>query len=190
MWDHGPPVFTALAERLGLRWSTATAVRVTLIALIIGVALWGAWGMISIVNPVTVLATAEDLEAMNWIRENTPPHALFLINTRYWQLGGYTGTDGGYWIPQLTGRRTLLPALPYIYGTLDYVQHISDMARIVSEIKDADDPQLQDILQQERVTHVYIGARGGPLTPQMLLRSSRYRPVYSTGAVWIFEVTR
>jgi hypothetical protein len=146
--------------------------------------------MVSIVNPATVLATVEDLSAMNWIKENTPLDAVFLINTRYWQLGTYVGTDGGYWIPQLTGRRTLLPALSYTYGAPDYVRHITDMARTVSEIKDADDPELQDILEQEKVTHVYVGARGGPLAPQMLLGNSRYRPVYSTGAVWIFEVRR
>ncbi len=190
MWDYGQPVLAALFERLGLRRSAAMAVRAVLVMLIAGTALWSAWGMISIVNPVTVLATAEDLEAMDWIKENTAPDAVFLINTRHWQLGDYTGTDGGYWITQLTGRRTLLPALPYTYGTPDYVQHITGMARIVSELKDANDPQLQNILEQESVTHVYVGSRGGTLTPEMLLRSSRYRRVYSTGAVWIFEVIK
>jgi hypothetical protein len=186
LWDHGPP----LLARLGLQRGAATAVRATLLVLAVGVALWSAWGMVSIVNPATVLATGEDVSAMNWIEENTPPDAVFLINTRYWQLGTYVGTDGGYWIPQLTGRRTLLPALSYTYGAPDYVRHITDMARTVSEIKDADDPKLQDMLEQEKVTHVYVGARGGPLAPQMLLGNSHYRPVYSTGAVWIFEVRR
>lgn len=186
LWDHGPPVFA----RLGLRGRARTAVRATLLVLAVGVALWSAWGMVSIVNPATVLATEEDLSAMNWIKENTPLDAVFLINTRYWQLETYVGTDGGYWIPQLTGRRTLLPALSYTYGAPAYVQHITDMARTVSEIKDADDPELQDILEQEEVTHVYVGTRGGPLTPQMLLDDPHYRPVHSTGAVWIFEVRR
>jgi hypothetical protein len=66
---------------------------------------------------------------------------------------------------------------------------MADMARIVSEALGASDPQLQEIVVRERVTHVYMGAKGGPLTPQMFMRSSQYRPVYSTGAVWIFEVT-
>lgn len=190
LWDHGPTTFGALFARLGLQRSAATAVRATLVVLLVGAAVWGAWGMVSIVNPTTVLATAEDLEAMNWIKENTPPDAVFLINTRHWQLGAYVGTDGGYWIPQLTDRRTLLPALSYTYGTPDYVRHITDIAKTVSEIKDANDPKFQNILEQENVTHVYVGAKGGPLPPQMLLDSSRYRPVYSTGAVWIFEVTK
>ncbi|UCC76957.1 MAG: hypothetical protein JSW37_00925, partial [Anaerolineales bacterium] len=108
LWDHGP----ALAASLNLRHG-ATAIRATLVLLIAGFALWGAWGMISIVNPTTVLAAAEDLAAMDWIQQNLSPQAVFLINTRLWQLGVYTGTDGGYWIQQMTGRRTLLPSIPY-----------------------------------------------------------------------------
>jgi hypothetical protein len=60
------------------------------------------------------------------------------------------------------------------------------MAKTVYESKDASSPQLLEIIESENVTHVYIGAKGGPLTPQMFLHSSQYRPVYSTGAVWIF----
>jgi len=189
MWDSIQLPLATLLDKLGLSRSTA-AMRAILVMLIVGTALWSAWGMISIVNPVTVLATAEDLKAMDWIKENTSPDAVFLINTRHWQLRAYTGTDGGYWIPQLTGRRTLLPALSYTYGTPDYVQHITNIARTVAQVKDANDPQLQDLLRKEGVTHIYVGARGGPLTPAMLLRSSRYRPVYNTGAVWIFEVIK
>ena len=185
LWDYGP----SLAAPLNLPHAPM-AIRVTLVLLIAGLALWAAWGMVSIVNPTTVLATAEDLAAMDWIQQNLSPQAVFLINTRLWQLGVYTGTDGGYWIQQMTGRRTLLPSIPHAYGTPEYVQHISHMARLVSEIKDGDDPRLLEIVEQDGVTHVYLGAKGGPLTPQMFLDSPRYRPVYDSGAVWIFEVEK
>ena len=188
LWDHGPSLLASFFAQYGRQRTATIAARAALVLLVVGYALWSAWGMVSIVNPTTVLATVEDMAAMNWIKESTALDAVFLINTRYWQLGTYVGTDGGYWIPQLTGRRTLLPALSYSYGAPDYVQHVADMARTVSETMDADDPELRGILEQENVTHVYIGARGGPLTPQMFLRSSHYRPVYSTGGVWVFEV--
>jgi hypothetical protein len=185
LWDYGPSLAAPLKLRHG-----ATAIRATLVLLIACFALWGAWGMISIVNPTTVLAAAEDLAAMDWIQQNLSPQAVFLINTRLWQLGVYTGTDGGYWIQQMTGRRTLLPSIPHAYGTPEYVQHISQMARLVSEIKDGDDPRLLELVEQDGVTHVYLGAKAGPLTPQMFLDSPRYRPVYDSGAVWIFEVKK
>jgi len=190
LWDGWRCVLSAVRKRLRTpRWAGAAAQAVLVAS--IGVALLrSAWGLVSIVNPVTVLAMAEDVQAMQWIQANTPPEAVFLINARLWQLGIYTGSDGGYWIPQLTGRRALLPVLPYVYGAPDYVQHVSELAKVVSEVKDADDPGLQSVVQQEGVTHVYIGAKGGALTPQMFLCSARFRPVYCTGAVWIFEVVR
>ncbi len=190
VWDHAPSALAGLAKRRGCTWRVATAVRVALAMLLVGMVLWSAWGMVSIINPDTVLATAEDLAAMAWIRANTPPDALFLINTRHWQLDVYTGTDGGYWIPLLTGRRALLPAIAYSYGPPEYVQHVTEMARVVSQTKDAQDSQFQAILNQEQVAYVYIGAKGGPLTPNMFLGHPNYRPAYNSGGVWVFEVVR
>ena len=86
--------------------------------------------------------------------------------------------------------RVLLPALSYTYGAPDYVQHIAATAKIVSEVRHAEDPRLLDVLEREGVTHVYIGAKGGQLTPGMLMRSSLYHPAYSSGGVWIFEIAR
>ena len=162
--------------------------RATVVGVTIAVALRGAWGMISIVNPATVLATEEDVEAMEWIREHAPTDAVFLINVRPWQLGIYVGSDGGYWIPCMTGRRAILPALSYAHGGPEYVGAVGEHARLVHEVRDAEEPRLRALLAEEAVTHVYIGAKGGTLTPQMFVRSSLYRPVYCSGQVWIFEV--
>jgi hypothetical protein len=185
LWDHLPTWLERVTSR-----DVGAAVRAALALALILVGVWGAAGMISIVNPATVLATAEDLAAMSWIAENAPTDAVFVINTRHWQLGTYTGTDGGYWIPHLTGRRTLLPDLSYSYGDADYVQRIGEMARLVSEVESADDPDFVRLLEREQVTHIYVGAKGGPLKPQMFLSSERYRTVYITGAVWVFAVVR
>jgi hypothetical protein len=144
--------------------------------------------MTSIVNPDTVMATTSDMRAMQWIRTALPADSLFLINTRYWQLDMYVGTDGGYWIQPLTGRRTLLPTLPYVFGQTDYVQHTTELARVVAEVKDIDSPEFLELLHQEGVTHVYVGARGGSLQPQMFRASRHYRTIYESGAVWVFEV--
>ena len=57
---------------------------------------WGASGMTSIVNPVTILATPADRAALLWIRENTPADARFAVNTWEWLTDIYAGSDGGY----------------------------------------------------------------------------------------------
>lgn len=151
-------------------------------------ALWGAWQVLPIVNPGTVLATRDDLTAMEWIRSHIPSNAKFLINLRHWQGSTYVGTDGGYWIPFLTGRDTILPPAIYIYGSAEYVKGINDLAAALVTMKSFDAESTWRLLRDNGVTHVYIGARGGGITPQMFMGSSYYHPVYSNGAVWIFQL--
>jgi len=164
------------------------------------VALWGAGGMLSIVNPATVLATRDDMAAMDWICRHAPSDARFLINVRHWQGGTYVGNDGGYWIPLLTGRDTILAPAVYIYGSAEYVKGINDLAEEIVAIESFDEvegrrssrdfPRTRQLLDDNGVTHVYIGARGGSIIPQMLIGSSYCSPVYSNGAVWIFQLQR
>jgi hypothetical protein len=151
------------------------------------VALWGASGMLPIVNPATMLATRDDMAAMDWICRHTPPEVRFLINVRHWQGGTYVGTDGGYWIPLLAGRDTVLPPVVYIYGSAEYVRGINNLAEDIVAIESFDEESTRQLLNDNGVTHVYVGARGGGITPQMLMDSPYYRPVYSNGAVWIFQ---
>jgi len=152
------------------------------------VALWGAWQMLPIINPATVLATRDDVAAMDWIRRRIPSDARFLINVRHWQGGTYVGADGGYWIPLLTGRDTILPPVIYIYGSAEYVKGINDLAEAIIAVESFDEESTRRLLDDNGVTHVYLGARGGSITPEMLMDSLYYRPVYSNGAVWIFRM--
>jgi len=137
-----------------------------------------------------MLATRDDIAAMDWIRSNVPSDARFLINVRHWQGGTYVGSDGGYWIPLLTGRDVVLPPAIYIYGSAEYVKGINDLAEDIVAIESFDEERTHQLLWDNGVTHVYVGARGGSTTPQMLIDSPYYRPVYSNGAVWIFRIEK
>ena len=161
-------------------WAVATAVT--------ALAFWTATDMLTVVNPVTILATRDDLAAMAWIRDNVPPDAKFLVNARRWQEGAYMGTDGGYWIPLLTGRATTLPPALYFYGAPEYFTHVHAVADVVATVTSADDASLRRVIEEEGVTHVYLGARGGALRPEFFLDDPRYHVLYSTGSVWIFSV--
>ncbi|NOZ06385.1 MAG: hypothetical protein GXP41_08565 [Chloroflexi bacterium] len=153
---------------------------------IVLVGLWGAWSLADVVNPVTVLATADDRAALTWVRQNTPPDALFLINTRFWQNDVYTGSDGGYWLTPLTGRRALLPMSHYIYGSPDYIRRITELAKETATVSSVDDTRFLEMLRAEKVTHVYVGAKGGTLTIGALVASPHFRPLYHHGAAWVF----
>lgn len=60
------------------------------------------------------LATRADLRAADWIRQNLPPDSKFLVNS-FFAYGDtlIVGSDGGWWLPSLTGRKTNLPPMPY-----------------------------------------------------------------------------
>jgi hypothetical protein len=58
------------------------------------------------IEPWRFFMTNFDRQAMDWINLNTAADSIFAINTYYWLENYPIGTDGGYWIPYFTGRRT------------------------------------------------------------------------------------
>ncbi len=178
-------------ERLSRRWPTwpwrrsleplAAVLALTLVG-------WGCWAMVDIVNPATVLATADDLHAMDWVAENTPLDARFLVNTRQWSGDIHAGEDAGWWLPVLTGRAATMPSLLHAMEDPSRARAVTELALTVEHATSLSDPVLCRRLAQEGVTHVYIGARGGRLNPEELDRSPCYHMVYSYGPVRVYEL--
>lgn len=150
-------------------------------------ALWGSWHLVDVLNPITVLVTPEDLWAIEWVAQNTPPEARFLINTGKWMQEIRMGTDAGWWLPLLAKRQTSLPCVLYAQGPKAYREAVNDLARTVEESKSLDDPALRARLAHEGITHVFVGARGGRLMPKELDASPYYRLRYASGPVRVYE---
>ncbi len=147
---------------------------------------WGAFDMFDVINPVTILATPEDVKAIEWLAENTPPDAKFLINCRHWQSGIYMGVDGGWWIQNLTDRDMTMPPVVYSSDGVEYIEQVTDLASFVSQITSMQDETVIQRLRDEGITHVYLGVKSGAITPAMLIDDPHFTPIYN-GAVWIFE---
>ncbi len=151
----------------------------------VGVA--GARVQLTILNPNNVLALKADRAAMAWIDRETPPDSSFLINPMSWQAGVYIGSDGGYWITPLTGRRTTTPPALYPLGSLKTTVYVQTLAQAVERAA-ADPSRLHDLLRKEGIDYVYIGALGGVLDPAQLKASPHFRLAYDGGRVRIFAV--
>jgi len=186
--DEAVTVVTAGVGRVDLGRAWGVVRPGVFCAGLLGLALAGSWAHLDIVNPVTVLVTEDDVAAMDWVRENVPEDALFAINARRWQGTLYMGTDGGWWLPLLAGRRTTLPAVLYHVGEPEYVRGVNELAGVVEGVGDPDDPAFVARLVEAGVTHVYVGARGGPLMPRDLDGSVHYRAVHERGPVRVYEV--
>ncbi|WP_298407731.1 DUF6541 family protein [uncultured Chloroflexus sp.] len=89
---------------------SATMITIQIVAGLVLVG-WGAPMQAAMVDYDYQLATPADLKAAAWIREHLPPDAAIFVNG-FPAYGGYVyaGSDGGWWLTFLTGRRTnLLP---------------------------------------------------------------------------------
>jgi hypothetical protein len=158
--------------------------------LIVGGSIWGTMTMVNVVKLTNVLIQPADVRAMTWIQENTPPEAHFAVNVWPWLPGIYAGTDGGYWIPLLTDRSSVLPpAIIYpIASEYTDFQKINALLKPLSQPRALNESDFRERLRSYGVTHVYIGARGGPLDPLDLLNRPFVELIYNDGPVYIFKL--
>jgi hypothetical protein len=172
-----------------------------LLVIIAGAGLWGARLRIRDVSPAqNSLVTRPDIRAAAWIRANTPQNARFLVNS-FFAYGGaiVVGSDGGWWLPLLTGRQSSLPPITYVSeGTPrpDYRQWVNDLTEQVRTLG-VNNPGFLDDLKERGITYIYIGQRqgrvnsSGPfLEPDQILQNPHFQTVYHQDQVWIFAVNQ
>jgi hypothetical protein len=171
-----------------------------LLLLVTGIGLWGARQRLGDLNVISgALVTRPDQRAAEWIQENTPQSARFLVNS-FFAYGNtlIVGSDGGWWLPLLAERQTTLP--PLTYGSergprTDYILWIDKLTGEIQN-KGITHPDVLALLRERSVKYVYIGQRQGRvnydgpyvLNPDELLSSSYFRVIYHQDRVWIFEV--
>lgn len=172
------------------------------LALLMVIGLWGARERaLEVRAEPHALMTRADVRAMEWVRNNTPRDARFLVNT-FFAYGGsvVVGSDGGWWLPFGARRQTNLP--PINYGSeqgvrADYREWINALPRMIQE-KGIGDASVIAEMRARGIRYVYIGQRqgrvnyAGPhvLKPSELLADARFRLVYRQDRVWVLEVLK
>ena len=131
----------------------------------------------------------DDAVALAWARDNLPADALVLINSRRWQGELRAGSDAGWWLPLLADKQVTLPNVLYGQGGAEMVNAVNSLAALVEGAERFDDPALLARLRAEGVTHVFIGARGGPLMPAKLDGLPQYRLLYTHGPASVYAFT-
>lgn len=144
------------------------------------------------------LVTRPDIEAGSWIQENVSEEAKFLVNSFFaYQDTLVVGSDAGWWLPLISGRKTTQPPINYAIESEPwpgYIQETNDLIRDISR-KGINHPEVLKDLLERGVSHVYIGQQqgrvNGPplLDAQTILNSSAFRLIYHKNLVWVFEIT-
>jgi hypothetical protein len=148
-----------------------------------------------IADPRFELFTPSDMAAMDWIRRETPQDAKFFVNS-FPAYGNtiYAGSDGGWWLPYMTGRQINVP--PLTYGIEageqpDYQFAVNAMNAAVERHPIAS-PEAAAALRSAHFNYLYDGPAASPpgeyIDPAALAKSPLYEQVYSKDGVTIWRV--
>lgn len=149
----------------------------------------------------TAIVTYPDLKAMEWIRNNTPEDALFLVEG-YIVHYGYSavGTDAGWWIPLLTERGNTMPPQ---YAMVNEESNPPDHREMIVELvdylnrKDAGAPASVEYFCDLGITHAYVGQGRGRtgagvdqlFSPIEFTRNPQsFQMVYHQDRVYIYQL--
>jgi hypothetical protein len=160
------------------------------VATMLLLALWGAWNLRDVVNPVTVIATEADAQAMAWVDEHTDDDARFLVNATRWLPYADRGTDGGWWLLPLLGRWVSTPPILYAYGSPDYVERMHQVSNTVATFEPGQEEAIYRLIEQEDITHVYLGPEPEPLTMAVFADTARFEKIYEQDGVIILAVNQ
>jgi hypothetical protein len=179
-------VITGWTAVIPSRWKP---VYISLAILLIGsVSLLAARALMPILNPGTILYRQADTPGIDWLKEHTPQEATVVVNPFLWGYELYAGLDGGYWISPLALRQTIPPPVLYglNYAERSFVQIGKLSQEIIQNVKNPE--RLHQLLVNNSVEYIFIGARGGPLSPSTLNSSALFQNLYTQDGVYIFKV--
>ncbi len=144
--------------------------------------------LVTILNPVTILTRQADLVAINWIETNLPEDAVIAVNPFLWGYGVYAGSDGGFWISPVAGRRTVPP--PVLSG-IDYRSQASlETSRLSEQILEAsrDPAKLSQTLLDAGVGYIFLGGKPGAFSSEILSASPYFQEIFQKNGVRIYKV--
>ncbi len=152
---------------------------------------FGIHKQITILNDKTILAHRDDLPALEWVAQNTPPSARFVVGSWLWLGGTWAGQDAGSWLVPLTGRYSSTPPADYIYN-IPLHEEVSAFNEAAKEIEDWSDPAVAIWLKEQGMTHLFVGAKASTLTisldPAELKANPAFVERYSQHGAFVFEI--
>lgn len=142
------------------------------------------------IEPYRWFITDSDLSGMDWINQNTSPEAVFGINTYFWLEEAPHGTDGGYWIPYFTNRKTTSGFMLNNLGTYEYRKEIIYRSLAMEAIAQDSNNALE--LCEQGIDYIFIGEKGDfsgdGLDKTRLIENPLLEIVFENGATSIIQI--
>lgn len=146
------------------------------------------WGKISLLEHSFV--TSDDIEAGEWIKDNTDDSAFFMISTFQFPLNKnlIIGLNGGYWLPVIAERKTIVPPMGYNIERMIYPDAEKKTAEFHNLSKNLVSAETIEILRENGVTHIYLSKNDNLIKDQLFLKSLNLKVIYQNGNVQIIEL--
>jgi len=139
------------------------------------------------IEPWRYLVSDADVQAMQWVREQTPEDALFAIGTDFWQEAAATGNDAGFWLPYIARRGTTIPPMIYI-NEADPAQVAATNVALHALNASESSQALAAALQATGADYVYLGNRVEQRWRDILSDPSYFESVYAHDGIAIYRV--
>jgi hypothetical protein len=132
---------------------------------LLAVGIYGAKELRSIAHPdLYAMLTFPDLRAMEWIRDNTPEDAIFLVEGFRDRPYAAVGSDAGWYIPVLAGRKNSMPPQYAILSeqpeTPGYSQAVVSLISTL-EAHPIPSNEAREALCTFGITHAFVGQGQG-----------------------------
>lgn len=200
------PIGLLLGWLIGAAWkglSLYRAGRIFVVVSLVVLLVWGARIQLRIIDPFFQTVEATDLEAFEWIKENSPENARFLVNGfLVFDETTLVGSDAGWWLPYYTLRASTLPPILYILEQTSTAADRNRLRQVAHDLRVSEGKEsvLREILCLEGITHVFLGEKRGrvgygaeALIPEAWLRdNSDFSLLFQKGKaqVWRFDRNR
>ncbi len=170
-----------------LRWPFRAISWVGAGVLLAALTLFGIRQQVDILNTQTIIALSPDVEGIAWLNDNLLDDATLAVNSWNWLGSTWTGNDGGAWITPLTGLRSTTPPADYIYDRV-LAKEVNAFNIKISRVEDWSEAIEVEWLQEQGVTHIFVGARGGFFDLSELARNPLLSEVFHDDGVFIFSL--
>jgi len=170
------------------RWSHPAVAYGILLLETAGFLLWGLLAGPDLFPPSVILVDQADMQALNWIRENTSSDSRFFNQPVPWQTGIYRGVDGGYWILNETGRGQLVPPAVYPSGGESYQTRINSWARTALTLTTCDE-DFWNLMNEARLEYIYLKEGTGIFSTEDFIDCEGLLKVYDADGITLFQST-
>jgi uncharacterized membrane protein len=151
--------------------------------------LWGAFHMNGLLNvPTAAYVKPEDLEAVNWIKQNTPEDACFMINTYRFEFSTnfIIGSDAGGWLPVLAQRCVVTYPMTSNIERFDHPNALEKVVRIHALRGELSSSNTIEILKKYDVSYVYVKQDENQNSMINYLESGYYELLFNFDNVYIY----